>query len=303
MRLQILNFLLKPQYPVAAALLAFTMAGCHMGESTKEKQLDEGVDSNASKIVKVDKVTFSVPSPIQISMMLKKSGANYNKTSLNSTLNLSNYSTNFSKALNLGIYGADLGYATIYDQTQDAIAYLNAIKQLADVLGISGAFEKNTLQRFQNNIGVKDSVLAIITEAFRQSDGFLKNNERKDVGALIVAGGWIEALYFMTNVAKSSNNQEIVNRIGEQKITLDNLIKLLMGFQEQKEVGTLIDKLLELTNIYENIQFSYTYKEPTIDTVKKLTVINSESNVKMSKEQLKDITEKVTKLRTEIVKP
>ena len=278
------------------------LVGCHLGEPAKEKAIEEGADVNAAKLFKVDKVTFSVPSPIQISMMIKKSGANYNKAGMNSSLAASNYSTNFSKAINLGIYGADLGYATIYDQTQDAIAYINVIKQLSDGLGISGAFEKRTLERFQNNIGVKDSVLAIITEAFRNSDGFLKQNERKDIGALLVAGGWIEALCFMTNVVKTTNNQEMINRIGEQKVTLDNLVKLLMGFQEQKEVGALIDQFLDLSNSYEGIQFTYKYKEPTIDSANKMTTINSESSVNISKEQLASITEKINKIRSQIIK-
>ena len=287
---------------VLIAILMISVAGCKMGDSTKDKTLDEDVDSSSTKLLKIDKVMFSVPSPIQVSMMIKKSGANYNKASLNSTLSATNYSTNFSKAINLGVYGADLGYTTIYDQTQDAIAFLNVIKQMADALGVSGAFEKNTMQRFQNNIGVKDSVLAIITEAFRSSDGYLKNNQRKDVGALVIAGGWIEALYFMTNAVKTTSDQELITRIGEQKITLDNLVKLLMAFQEQKEIGALIDKLLELSSAYEGIQFSYTYKEPTVDTTKQLTVINSESKVTISKEQLTAITEKITAIRTEITK-
>ena len=74
----------------------------------------------------------------------------------------------------------------------------------------------------------------MITNAFRKSDGFLKNNERNDVNVLILAGGWIEAMHLMTSIAKGNKNEEIIRRIGEQKITLSNLIKLLIPYQEQK---------------------------------------------------------------------
>lgn len=273
-------------------------------ESVKEEPAVEVVenDANASKLVKIGNTLFSVPSPIQIANMIRESGANYSTGVLNPTRNHTNYTTNFSKAINLGIYGANLGYVTIYDQTQDALDYLSVIKKLSDELGISGAFEKATMERFQKNIGKKDSILAIITEGFRSSDKYLKNSERKDMGTLIVAGGWIEGLYYATSVAQTNDYQELKNRIGDQKVTLENLIKLLMEFEEQEEVGKLIDKLLDLSNTFGNVEFTYSYKEPTIDTAKKITIINSISQVKMSKEQLAEITNKVKEIRNELVK-
>ena len=47
-----------------------------------------------------------------------------------------NYVTNKSMALNLGIYTCDLSFASLYEQTQLIIDYMNAAKKMADGLGI-----------------------------------------------------------------------------------------------------------------------------------------------------------------------
>ena len=291
------SFFYKPLILLACCSLA--TIGCKQN-SPKVKITTES--ENGSQLIKINKVTFSVPSPLQVAMLLKKTNTNYNKALLNSADNVSRYSTNYSKALNLGIYTADIGYTVTYDQTQDAILYLHSAQELASSLSIVGSFEKEMMDRFQKNITSQDSIFAIVTGAFNSSDNYLKRNNRKDIATLTVAGGWIEALHFLANVSKSSNNQEIVNRIGEQKVTLNNLIKLLMEFQEQKEIGALIDQLLELSNLYENVKITYSYKEPSIDIANKITTINSETIVIITKKQLTEITKQIDKIREQIVK-
>lgn len=286
------------------------LSGCKPNKPNNEKE-QEGEDSTAlvsDQLVKVDNILFSLPSPIQIAMLIKKTGANYDKGLLNTTKTVKNYTTNFSKAINLGVYGADMGYVTIYDQTQDALSYLNAIKILSESLGISGAFEKSTMERFEKNIGTKDSILAIVGDAFRSSDTYLKDNQRKDISALIITGGWIEGLYYASLTAKKNPHQELINRIGEQKTTLANLIKMVSEFSynddgsPNKEFSDLANNLIDLSNIFEGIEFTYTYEQPSIDTVNKITVINSSSNVKITPEHLNQITEKIQSIRNQIIK-
>lgn len=244
---------------------------------------------------------FSIPSPIQTAFLIKEVGSNYSKEILNPTSNTPNYTTSFRKALNLGVYGADLGYVTIYDQTQDAIGYLNSVKKMADELGVSGAFDVKTIERFQKNIGNKDSLLVLVSVAYRASDAYLKNNERNDVSSLVLTGGWIESLYFAVNTAKTSKNQDLIRRIGEQKSSLTSVIKLLTPYYSQSEYAELIDELMALSTIYENVQFSYTYEKPTTDVKNKITTINSKTQVNVTPEQLESISQKIQAIRNLIV--
>ena len=283
------------------ALVAVSCGGDEPTEDQIEDPVVENVDPNSNQLMEIDGKVFSIPSPIQTAYLIKNSGTNYNKGILNEPAKVTNYSTSYKKAINLGIYGADLGYVTLYDQTQDAISYLTAVKAIGDDLGVSSAFDLELVERFEKNIGNQDSLLVLVSDAYKSSDRYLKNQQQNDVGGLILAGGWIESLYFATNAAEMTHNKEIIKRIGEQKTTLYNLIKLLTPYYSKPEFTSLVDQLMELNEIYEKVETVYTYIKPTVDAENKITTINSTTEVNITDEQLKAITEKVIKMRNDII--
>ncbi|MBA3970658.1 MAG: hypothetical protein H0X46_00650 [Bacteroidetes bacterium] len=297
MRLKFITFRGAFLFLSVTALFA---AGCSGGPKDTD-DLPPVDSTSTTTILNVNGEIFSIPSPIQTAFLIKGSGAAYSKDVLNPANKSSNYSTNFSKALNLGIYGADLGYVTIYDQTQDAIGYLNAAKKLADELGVSGAFDANTIERFSKNLGNKDSMLVLVGVAYRSSDAYLKNNDRSDVSGLVLAGGWLESLHFATNVYKTKPNEDVKRRIAEQKSSLQSLIKLLNQFYSQPEYTEFIDNLNDLSTVFDGVEFKYTYEKPTTDAEKKVTTVNSKSEVKITPEQIESITQKVKSIRSQIV--
>ncbi|MCK5210732.1 MAG: hypothetical protein KAQ79_22030, partial [Cyclobacteriaceae bacterium] len=122
-----------------------------------------------------------VPSPLEISYLLKDAGTQYDFNLLNTPTNVSNYNSNFDKALNLGIYGTDLGYANIYEENQDAILYLNSIKGLANDLSIGQFFDFGTIARLASNSKNLDSLLLITTQNFNNINGYLQENQRSNL--------------------------------------------------------------------------------------------------------------------------
>jgi len=295
------HFNLKAQV-FALAILTICSIGCGGNEPTEDQIEDSIVDSSTeSKLMEIDGKVFSIPSPIQTAMLIKSTGTNYNKDILNEPSRVTNYSTNFKKAINLGIYGADLGYVTMYDQTQDAISFLTAVKSIADDLGVSSAFDLELVERFEKNIGNQDSLLALVSDAYKASDRYLKDNEQNDIGGLILVGGWIESLYFANNAFDMTGNADIKKRIAEQKTTVNNLIKLLTPYYNKPEFTPLVDDLMELNEIYEQIESNYTYIEPTVDVENKITTINSTTVINISDDQVKAISNKIMKMRIEII--
>jgi hypothetical protein len=294
---------LKKQALALSVITVFAI-GCGTDDpSTDDVQTDVVEEKNpkTSQLLEIDGKVFSIPSPIQTAFLIKNSGSNYNKDMLNEPSKVTNYTTNFKKAVNLGIYGADLGYVTLFDQTQDAISFLTAIKSVGDDLGVSSAFDVTLIERFEKNIGNQDSLLALVSDAYKASDRYLKNNEQNDIGGLILAGGWIESLYFSTSSNEMKSNEDIIKRIGEQKTTLNNLIKLLTPYYSKPEFTTLIDQLMELDEIYQGIDITYTFIKPTVDAANKTTTINSTTTVNISEEQVKAITEKIIQIRINLI--
>jgi hypothetical protein len=285
------------------ALLAVVFLTACGGDKDKEEGKEELVevpDTIKAAVVNVGGELFSVPSPIQTALLIQKSGIAYDKSVLHAHNKVNTYGTDYLRALNLGIYGADLGYVSLYNQSQDALGYLTALKQLADKLGVSAAFDAATMKRIEGNLTNKDSMLVLVGIAYRSSDAFLKNNQRNDVSSLILTGGWIESMHFSLSAYKLKANNELKWRVAEQKQALNSLIKILSAYQGE-EVKALTIQLNDLAKIYEGVEFKYNFVEPTHDSLKKVTYINSTTEVIVNDDQIKQIGDKIQEIRNKIV--
>ena len=121
---------------------AATISSC--GSSSDADALgdsDSTANVSAEKDTKAQNVFYSIPSPIETTSLLKAAGAKYNASYLNPIENVPKYSTAASRALNLGVYGSDLSFTSIFDKTQESMLYLRCTNKLATSLGISGAFD------------------------------------------------------------------------------------------------------------------------------------------------------------------
>lgn len=282
--------------------LLFSLSSCTGDGNKGNDEIDDVVGSNTdpSHVTKINGRLFSIPSPVQTAHLIQNSGAKYNSKLLHNPNEVARYSTKVQRGLNLGVYGADLGYVNMYSQTQDAVVYLGACKKLADDLGVSGAFSPELMKKFETHLGQTDSLLLFAGEAFRITDEFLQTNENNDVGSLVLAGGWIESLHFATNVYKTSPTDALKQRIGEQKFSIINLIKLLEAYSNGEDYGDLIESLYDLSSVFEKVEVNYEYAKPEIDTEKKLAVINSSTSISISEEQITEITQKVDNIRRNI---
>ena len=283
--------------PVAAFLLILSSCGSNKNE---QNELSDEPDTIKTTVLNVSGELFSIPSPAQTAMLVQKSGINYDKAVLSIPNQVNTFNTDFMRAINLGIYGADLAYVSLYNQTQDAIAYLAAVKQLSDKLGVSTAFDQTTMNRLQNNLTNRDSMMVLVSLAYQASDTYLKNNQRNDISSLILAGGWIEGMHFSVAANKSNPSDQLRYRIAEQKQALNSIIKVL-GQNNSFEAKALCSEFRELHKIYETVIFKYTYEEPVTDSLKKITYINSTTEISLSDEQLKSITDKIEEIRNKLV--
>lgn len=283
--------------------LAIILFSCNTNKDKKQeiKQPVKEIDTTTI-LLKYNNTLFTLPSPYQATYLIKKSNINFNKSLLNPADRVSSYSTNFTKALNIGVYGTDLGYLNIYDQVPDVISYFTIVKKLSQELGIHNALQTSIIERIENNIDNQDSLLHFLTNTYKQFDIYLKQNNRKDIGALIIAGGWIESLYILSQNAIDTKNRQIINRLGEQKHPLDNLIEILSPYYYKSPHFTdLIDSLVGLAYEFDGIIYNYTYEPPVIYPEKKLTEIKSTSNIIISEYHLRTIANKIASIRNKIV--
>ncbi|MFI5150378.1 MAG: hypothetical protein ACHQRM_11645 [Bacteroidia bacterium] len=271
-----------------------------------EKKDNSAVDSTAVKKGKKDasnaqKVFYALPSPIETADLLKKAGATYNKDYLNSLDNSTKYNTSAGRAMNLGVYGTDLSFTTIFDATSESMLYLKKVNSLASALGISEAFGEGTMDRMQANSNNRDSLLSIISDAYWTADAYLQENQRPSTSALIVAGGWVEGLYIATRVALSKNNPDINIRIAEQKLSLDNLIGLMTEQKKDQDVAGMLSDLIDLKDSFMKIKTSAGQASTSTDPNTKVTSVGGGSKFDVTKDDITEIAKKAETIRNKII--
>lgn len=294
---------------ISSLFLVLIVFACGPGKKSDEQVFLDSLDNltlDAPMISEevIADIIQQVPSPLEISYLLKDAGTQYDFDLLNSPNNSSNYNSNFSKAINLGIYGTDLGYANIYEENQDAILYLNSIKGLANDLSIGQFFDFGTIARLATNSKNLDSLLLITTQNFNNINGYLQENQRSNLSVLILTGGWLEALHITCQVAeKNPGNEKLIEKIGEQKIILDN-IKLMLGFYTQDpNIADFHKSILALEKTFEQIEIIYTYAEPTMEEVNGILMVkdNSTTTINITMENVEEIKQQVISIREKVI--
>ena len=277
--------------------ISLFFGSCGGGEDLNEVPVDQEIDSTSSKVIELGEVRIIIPSPIQTAVLVKDVGAEFQEGILNPSENHTGYSTNFEKAINLGVYGADLGYSAIYEKANVSLKYLKTVSDLADDIGVSSVFSPEIMKRITSNIGNQDSLLGMVSTCYSSLNGFLQENDRVDVCALVMAGGWIESTYFVTQISAAMDSKELINRIGEQKNILGNLIKLIEPFYNDPEYTEFVNELYDVEAAFDNVKLEYNYIKPSVNAEDQTTVVNSTSNVVISDEDIKAISGKIEALR------
>ncbi len=294
------------RYIAILVLVIIALGSCKQNKKSESTNLDKALEvelDTTSKVIKFENSLFSLPSPYQLSVLIQQIGTEYNSELLNPAENQKLYTSLFKKSINLGIYGADLAYLNIYQQSPSAITYFSVIKMLAQDLGLSAAFSPTIFERIENNVDNKDSLLFIMSNTYRDVDFFLKENQRQKEGALVLAGGFVEAMHILTQLAVETKSQALIQRVGENKQPIENLIKILSPYyNESEDIGKLVDDLLDLATIFDAIEVTYTYKEPVTDPELKITHVHSISEIKLSDEVLNSIETKVENIRGLLIK-
>ena len=136
----------------------FVLSSCKGGKTAEQDQMAADSLDKASLATDIKEVLYPLPTPFEMTKMLNDIGATYSTKNLNSVTKVDKYFTEQSKAVNLGIYGADLAYASTYQQQQDVQIYMNAIKTLADQLGITYDYSLLLSEEYKEKMNNKDSL-------------------------------------------------------------------------------------------------------------------------------------------------
>jgi len=287
--------------------LGLIISGCNRGprsEGSGDFEATGGLDADTQEQINTAKrIFYSLPSPLETAMLIKNAGAQYDEGLMNYTGNTSRYITTKSKALNLGIYSTDLSYASLFDQTQATLNYIEAAKEMADGLNILDAINEETILRLEEHINNRDVIIDIISETLMNSSSFLKENGLEATASVVLVGGWIEGLYIATNLVNegSLKNNKLVERIVDQKLSLDIMVKLLEESPEDEDAMAVLEDVKSLKTIFDRITIKQGEVTAVEDLESNITTLESESSIHITNDVFRDLKSKVIEIRTSYI--
>jgi len=253
----------------------------------------------------VKEVMKSIPSPVELSTIMKEINTDYDKSVLCNPDNAKKYNTEYKQALNLGLYSTDLGYASIYKKRQDALAYLNSVRDIAKELTLGNFFDAQSIKE-SNRMLENDSLVHYATVKFDEINGHLVNQSRQNVSILMLTGGWVEALHLAGKVYEKKPAAVLKEKIGEQKYALDQIIIILNLYSDKNQYKTIVSKMNDLQEIFNGIEVRYTAVPGGVQESydkEGLPVFSGGevSEVLITDKHIKEIKDLVGKIRAEII--
>lgn len=283
--------------PLAATLM---LASCG-SDKTEGGDDMSGVDTLKTEISTepITETFFQVPSPGEMLTFIKMAGGKNNKnvSFLNSPDNQKFYTDSKSKALNFGIYTCDLSYCSIFEIGSEALKYFKTVKQLGDQIGVSSAIQPEVLKRLEGNLGNPDSLSVITDDIYFSSFETLESSKQGHTLALVVSGGWLESVYIATNLAKYDAKSPIVERLADQKYTLDNLIEFLKKYESDANVASVLADFTALQSEFNKIGEKEVAQVATTETKKAKKIIGGGKELAITESQYKAIVKKISTIR------
>ena len=297
---------------LALLLSLFILSSC--GSDDANKNIASDADFNIPDSVLQEKppqisdnsmgdLIQNISSPIEMASLIKDAGSKFSPELLASTKNVDNYATSFKRAINLGVFGADLGYLNLYEQTRFTIDYLSAIKTLSNGIHVGQFFDFKLLKDLATAGNDIDSLMFVATQSFNNIDKYLKQNNRSNISVLIITGVWLEGMYFATQINAENPSKEVADRIIEQKNVLNNLFLVLNQYKGSEEFNNMINLLGKLKEYYEPTSITYELGEP--EMVEKDGVLVVEQNEKpvfsYQEKDLENIKNQIEKIRFALI--
>jgi hypothetical protein len=228
---------------------------------------------------KIESNVYPLPTSAQVIKMLTDLQVGYIIGITNPVENSKKYFSSSTRAINVGGYGADLSYATLYNQQQDVIQYLDAIRTLANELNMSKIYNEDFYTRIKQNFDNKDELVKILTSAFNDTYAYLSDNDQQPLALLVVGGAWIEGMYLTTHISEAAYQVAGISKVLlEQKKSFDQYLEITKPYLSDPSVSDFVKLLDPVKKVYEGIGTSLT------------------------EQNIKDITKVIVDLRNQIIK-
>jgi hypothetical protein len=263
-------------------ILSFSgLTSCNSCQNRSDKN-ENRVMKDQKNIIEseIQKNVYPLPTSAEVIKMLTDLEVGYNLGISNDVDNAKKYYTSAARSINLGVYGADLSYATLYNMDQKVYDYMDAIRTIANDLNMAKIYNAPLYDSIKKNFDNRDKLVKILTGAFDDTYAYMSDNEQQVFALLMVGGAWVEGMYLTCNVNEAAYSVYGISKVLiEQKKSFDLFIDITKPYLEDPILGDFVKTLEPIKNVYAGLTTSLT------------------------DQNIKDITAAMTIIRNKIVTP
>lgn len=291
-------------YTIALAALGAALASCSTPTATRQegKIADTnlvigGYDASADA-----KNLYQMPTPNELFTIVRVMSGDGQKQMMSPAKNVERFATGGKKALNFGVYATDLVYASTYKITSEVVRYYLTCKKLGDELGLSGSFSDQDFARLERNLTRGDSLDVISNSAYEKAYRKMQDERMGPTLALVLVGGWVESMHLVTRQVLHVDAQDpLVQRVAEQKASLDHLIEMMEEYKADPEVAKTQEQLIKLRDIYDTFPVVRSeHKEPSPSG---RPILGEDVLVVITPEGFRELSNELELLRDAIIQP
>lgn len=263
-------------------ILSFSgLTSCKSCKSDTQKKAKNVVIEQKENLEKeIQKNVYPLPTSAEVIATLTEMEVGYNLGISNPPEMAKKYFTSTKRAINLGVYGADLSYSTLYNMDQQVMDYLDAIRILVTDLNMSRIYDRPLYDSIKKYFDNKDKLVSILTKAFDDTYAYMSDNDQQSLALLVVGGAWVEGMYLTCNVNEAAfNHRDFASVLLNQKKSFELYLDITQPYLEDAQIGDFLRDLNPIKNVYAGIGTSLT------------------------DQNIKDITAAITLIREKVILP
>lgn len=250
---------------------------------------------------RIREIYYGLMTPVEVCNIFERLGIHFNDTIILPPGNRDLYMSSYKAAMNLGVYGVDMGYVRLFGVNRQTMSYFNTLKTLSNRLSMPDSFVSDAIKSLDPEMSNPDSVTRIMNDVYSKIDHHLREEGNEGTLGLMLMGGWIESMYLATQLAYDPANPDpqVVGKIAEQKYSLISLLSFMKNYYSDPMVVFYTKKLKYLNRWFDTFDIYYQPGDITVDTLRQvITTTGTEMTVTV--DTLDEIRDYVAKLRAEI---
>jgi hypothetical protein len=258
---------------IAFLVLSFTGLTSCKDKAAAKKQKAPDLEQKDSLEKEIEKNVYPLPTSVAVIKMLTELEVGYILGISNPVTNVKKYYTSAARSINLGVYGADLSYATLYNYQQEVNNYMEVIRSISNDLNMSKIYNSALYDSIKKNFDFRDRLVQILTSAFNDSYAYMAENDQQPLALLMVGGAWVEGMYLTCNVSEVAYQVAGISKVLlDQKASFDLFLDISKPYMDDPMVSDFVNSLEPIKKVYAGLGTSLTV-ENIKDITKAIAVI------------------------------